>query len=293
MKSSKLWKIIWIVGIYAILAIILYLVILYKVKWEHKDLNTYLYFYDCSHSICTSTTHQDDYYSKTLCENNTCPYITDIINNNVILENETSSWIYNYIEAKTINNSYTNYRYIGNDTFVVTDASNNQGVIDLEGNILVELKYKHIDNYNNGFISYKENNLYGINTTDESYNIEANFENIVLINNTIFAGKKDNIYKIYEYNNLNDENNTDTYNYIYSYNDNILVIRDNKLDILDANLKSILLMKIDTSYNYTTEKERESLDIYTNEDFIFFKVYTNETDYTQYTYNISDKKITY
>lgn len=292
MKRSKLWKIIWMVGIYAILAIILYLVILYKVEWEHKDLNTYIYFYDCNNSLCTSTTNQDDYYSKTICEENTCPHIIDIIDNkNLILKKDNNSWIYNYIEGKTVNNDYKDYKHTRNNIFIVTNENNKQGVIDLEGNILVEFKYEYIDDFNNGFISYKENNLYGINTTDESHNINANFEKIVLINDDIFAAKKDNLYQIYEYNNLNTENNENTYNYIYSYNNVILVIKDNKIDILDSNLDSTLLMKIDTTYEYTIEKERESLDIYTNEDYIYFKVFINNNEYMQYKYNIEDKKI--
>ena len=44
MKKNNLWRVIWIVGIYAVLVLILYLVIMYKVKWEDKDLHKYLYF---------------------------------------------------------------------------------------------------------------------------------------------------------------------------------------------------------------------------------------------------------
>ena len=48
MKKTNIWKIIWLVGVYVILLFILYLVIIYKVKWEDKDLNRYLYFYNCN-----------------------------------------------------------------------------------------------------------------------------------------------------------------------------------------------------------------------------------------------------
>ena len=54
MRSSKIWRIIWIVGIYAVLVLILLLVIDYKVRWESKDLNTYLYFYNCNNNLCAS-----------------------------------------------------------------------------------------------------------------------------------------------------------------------------------------------------------------------------------------------
>ena len=64
MKNNSLWRVIWIVGIYAVLVSILYLVIIYKVKWENKDLNKYLYFYNCSGQICTSDISQNNFYSK-------------------------------------------------------------------------------------------------------------------------------------------------------------------------------------------------------------------------------------
>lgn len=292
MKSSKIWRIIWVIGIYAILSVILYLVILYKVEWEDKDLNTYLYFYDCNRSLCTSTTKPNNYYSKLECENESCPYITNIINDStIIIRNEEYSWIYNYIDGNTINNTYKEYRYIGNDMFVVSDVSNNQGVIDISSNVLVEPQYKYIDNYNNGYITYKENNMYGIDTTNKVYTIDANFEDIVLINDVIFAGKKDNLYKIYSYENIDNENNKDTYNYIYSYNDIIIAINNKKIDILTTDLKSTLLMKIDTFYEYTIEKERESLDFYTDEEFIYFKVFNNDNEYTKYKYNFKEKKL--
>ena len=111
MKSSKLWRIVWIVGIYAVLALILYLVIIYKVQWEYKDLNTYLYLYDCGHKLCTSTTVQEDYYNKILCEDDICPYIENIIGSNLILKKNDSSWIYNYISGDIVSNNYTDYRF--------------------------------------------------------------------------------------------------------------------------------------------------------------------------------------
>ena len=39
-KNINLWKIIWVVGIFAILLIILYLVVEYKVKYE--DFSNYI-----------------------------------------------------------------------------------------------------------------------------------------------------------------------------------------------------------------------------------------------------------
>ena len=281
MKSSKLWRIIWIVGIYVVLGLILYLVVIYKVEWEHKDLNTYLYLYDCNRELCTSTNVQDDYYSKILCEDDICPYIYDINGDDLILKRENKVWIYNYIDDEIIDDKYKDYRYIGNDMYVVLDNADNYGVIDGLGNILVELKYDYIDDYKDGFISYVKNNLYGIVSTDDVYNIDHNYEDVVLINDKIFAGMKENVYYLYSYNDV-DNDNANRYDYVYADDDVILVINNKKIDILDTNLNSTLLMKINTFYEYTVEKERDSLEIYSDGEYIYFKVFVNEFEYTDY-----------
>lgn len=289
-KSSKIWKIVWIGGIYVLLIVILYLIIVYKVEWEDKDLNTYLYIYDCGNDICTSTTSQDNYYNKVLCENDVCPYIDEIIDNNLILRTENNSWIYDYVQGKIIDNNYVNYRFIGNNMYVVNDDTGKYGIIDGSGLVLVDLKYDYIDDYKDGYISYIKNNLYGIANTDMEYNLEPVYEDIVLISDKIFAGKKENVYQLHSYQNVNDSN-SNKYDYVYSYNGVIFVINNKKVDILDTNLNSTLLMKIDCFYGYTTEKERDSLKIYSDNDNIYFRIYTSEEEYTEYTYSVKNKKL--
>lgn len=289
-RSSKIWKILWILGIYLILGIILYLVILYKVKWEYKDLNTYLYFYDCGHNLCSSDNNVSNYYSKVLCEDDICPYIQHINGNMLVLQNNNKSFIYNYIKGNVVNDKYNEYRYIGNDMYVVNDENFNYGIINSEGEILLDLKYKLIDEYTNGIISYIDNNLYGIVSVDGKYDIEPNYEDIVLINDKIFAGKKDNIYQIYSYNNEISDN-SNKYNFIYAYNDVIITFKDKKIDILNSNLNSILVMKIDSFYEYITEKEKGSLDIYCDGEYIYFDVFINENEFTSYKFDIKNKKL--
>ena len=289
-RSSKIWKILWILGIYLILGIILYLVILYKVKWEYKDLNTYLYFYDCGHNLCSSDNNVSKYYSKVLCEDDICPYIQHINGNMLVLQNNNKSFIYNYIKGNVVNDKYNEYRYIGNDMYVVNDENFNYGIINSEGEILLDLKYKLIDEYTNGIISYIDNNLYGIVSVDDKYDIEPNYEDIVLINDKIFAGKKDNIYQIYSYNNEISDN-SNKYNFIYAYNDVIITFKDKKIDILNSNLNSILVMKIDSFYEYITEKEKGSLDIYCDGEYIYFDVFINENEFTSYKFDIKNKKL--
>ena len=199
MKGSKIWKIVWIVGIYAILITILYLVILYKVEWEDKDLNTYLYFYDCNNNLCSTTNKINDYYNKVLCEDDNCPYIKEIIDNNVILEKNNRSYIYNYFSNKIINNSYVDYKYLENDLYIVSDNSSKQGIINEIGDIIVEPQYDYIANYRNNFISYKQGNLYGIENIEKNIKINAEYEDVVLINDNIYGAKSNGLYYIYYY----------------------------------------------------------------------------------------------
>ena len=72
-NKNNIWKIIWVVGIYAILVLILYLVVIYKVKWEDQDLSKHLYFYECSQELCTTENEIDNYYSYIKCKDNICP----------------------------------------------------------------------------------------------------------------------------------------------------------------------------------------------------------------------------
>lgn len=290
MKSSKIFKIVWVSGIYIILFLILYLVVLYKVEWEHKDLNTYLYLYNCGDDLCSSTTSVDNYYNKVLCEDDICPYIDTIIDNTLILKRQNKAWLYDYISGNVVNNNYNYYRYINDNKYVVANENNEYGVINSEGEVLVPLKYDYIDNYKNNIISYINNKKkYGIIRIDID-EIESKYDDVVLINDKIFAGKINNIYQLYSYDNPDTEN-SNKYNFVYSYGDVILVANNKKIDILNHNLKSILLMKIDSFYDYTTEKERASLMIRTDNNNIYFKVFTNENEYTEMIFDIKNKKI--
>lgn len=290
MKNIKVWRIVWMVAILATLSIILYLVVLYKVVWEHKDLNTYLYFYDCNGEVCSTTNKMDDYYNRVVCEDDVCPHIENIAGNSLILKNDSKSWIYNYIDGEIVNDNYIEYRYIGNDNYIVTTADNKQGIINIDGSIVFNPDYDKIMDYMDGFISYMLNGKYGIASTDGQHNIEAKFEDIVLLNTNSFAGRIDNVYQIYSYSDSANKG-TGNYDYVYQVNDVILVVNNNKIDILDANLKSTLLLKIDTFYSYTTEKERDSLNIYSDGENVYFRVFIDEYNYNSYVYGITNKKL--
>ena len=289
-KNTNWWKIVWIVGIYAILITILYLVVLYKVKWEHKDLNTYLYFYDCNRSLCTSTVSQDEYYTKVKCDDKLCPYITSVIDDSVILKNGNKTWIYNYIDGINIGEVYKDYKYVNNGTFIFTDNNNKQGVLTLTDGVVVQSKYDYIDNYKNGLISYKTEILFGIDSLDGNKTIEPMYQDIILINDELFAGKKENNYNLYSFDNTvaNDENK---YNYIYAYDNIIFVFANNKIDILNDDFDSLLLMKINTFYDYAEEQERDTLKFYFDGENILFDVFVSEDEYTTYKFSLTQKKL--
>lgn len=290
MKSSKVWKIIWVVGIYSILFTILYLVVLYKVEWEDKDLNTYLYFYDCSKNLCTSITRVDDYYSKIMCDDDNCPYIKEVISNNVILEKNNKSFIYDYINDRIVHDDYVNYRYLEDSFYVVTDDENMQGIINERGEIIISPQYDYIDDYHNNFVSYKKENLYGIDNYEKNIKIDAEFEDVVLINDSIYGAKNNGLYNIYYYKD-NSYDETKDYDYLASYGDVIFAVNDKKIDIMTVDLKSTLLMKINTFFEYKIEKERDSLNLHSDDEYIYFDVFISENEYTSYKYNIATKKL--
>ena len=175
--------------------------------------------------------------------------------------------------------------------FVVTDiTSNKEGIINLNGEILVDFKYDYIDNFDKELIAFKSNNLFGIDIVSGINKVEVNFEDIVLIDNEKYAGMKNNVYHIYSFID-NQPINSNTYDFISSLNDLIFVINNNKVDILTASLNSTILIKIDTFYSYRTEKERDSLNLYSDGDYIYFDIYNNEYEITSYKYDINNKKL--
>lgn len=290
MKKNNLWRIIWIVGIYAVLGLILYLIIDYKVKWEHLDLNKYLYFYNCSNNLCTTSQEIDKYYGKVICEDDTCPYIKEINDANyIVLSNGTVSWIYNYLDDKILNDSFRDYNYLGDNIYVVTNNEGKQGVMNTEGKILVDFIYEDILDFKDNLVAYKENNKYGIKGIDDNnVNIKPQYEDIVLINNKYFAYKENNKYNIVSYENME---TVKTYNYLSAIKGIIIVAENNKIDILNDELNSKLVMKIDSLYEYTREKERDSLNIMSDENFVYFDVVFEEESYKRYKYDILGNRL--
>ena len=287
-KKNNFWHLIWVIGVYAILILLLILIVEYKVNWENKDLNTYLYFYKCSGNLCTTNEKIDNYYSKIKCDNKTCPYIKEKYNSLVVLADNEKEYIFDYTTDHIINNSYQRYNFV-NDYLIVKNNENKYGVISIDGNVLVEPKYNKIIDYKNGYLAYSENAKIGIVNEETNINIKPAYESIVLIDDSIYAYLEDNKYYIASYDTELPINNT-TYDYVYSTNNVILTIKDKKIDILDSSLTSNLLLKIDTSYSYTEEKERESLNLHKEGNLLHFDVYGVEST-TAYIYDLKNNKL--
>ena len=183
MKGKNLWRIIWVVGIYAVLVLILFLVIRYKVRWEDKDLNKYLYIYNCGDTICSTEKKIDNYISSIICDNDNCPYIKEIHNNDLILTNDEKGYIFNLMDKKVINDNYKDYSFtIDDGVYIASNDENKYGVIDKEGKILVDFTYDKIINYNAGFILYEVDNKMGIDILDSDKKIAPTYDNIQLYN---------------------------------------------------------------------------------------------------------------
>lgn len=288
-KKNNLLHYAWLIGVYAILLVILMMVVEYKVKWENKDLSTYLYFYNCSNNLCTTTNPVGNYYSNILCNDNECPYIKEKENNIVILSLKNKDYVYDYINDKILNDTYNSYKFASN-SYIVKDNNDKYGIINREGEIIVEPKYNKIIDYKDGIIAYSENSLIGIENKDGNINIKPTYEDVMIISDSYYGYLENGIYYIADYNTevpLLDEK----YDYMYVTNNAILTVKDKKIAILDNNLKSKLLIKPNTFYSYKTERERNSLNVYRENNLLHFSVILDQNKITNYTYDITNSRL--
>ena len=290
MKKNNLLRISWIIGIYATLVLILYLVVLYKVKWEGRDFNTYLYFYNCSNELCTSTEEPETYYGQVVCNEDKCPHITSKNGEYLVLTNNDKQMLYNYKQDKIINEDYKEYKQTSDSNYIVVDESGESAVINIAGELIQEFTTKRLTDYKYGYSVYKENGRYGIMSEANDIYIEPGYEEIILINDSLYAYLEEEKYYIASYS-TEVPVNSRSYDYVIPVNNIILAFNEKQLDILDNNLQSKLLMRIDCSYSYKREKERDTLEIKQKDDFIFFSIYNGDSVYTNYLYDIKNNKL--
>lgn len=294
MKSKKkhlnnIWKIIWIIGIYATLLLIFGLVINYKVEWETKDLNRYLYFYNCSKTVCTSDIEQKDYYGKIKCEKNICPYIVEQNKNTLIINKNNKKILYDYLQNKIINDKYEDYYFINDELIAVKNDQNKYGIINITGSILSDLNHNKIIDYKNGYLIYEDKGKYGLTNIITSQELVKEYDEITFVDEKHVIVKQNQKYMIYNYNEKKDYNQK--YNYLYSVNGYILTFNNKKIDILDKNNKSVLIIKINSHYDYTTKQEQGSLKFRIEDNNLLFNVVNSDNKYVIHSFNLSTGKL--
>lgn len=291
MQSKKIWRIVWITSIYAVLITILYLVVIYKVKWEDKDLAKYLYFYDCGNGeLCTTDGVVKEYYSRIKCDNDLCPRIIDKRDNIVIIGNDNENYIYDYLNSITINDSYMRYRFTSQNGYYIAYNDNKYGVIDNNQSIIVKFEYDNINDYIDNIITYsKDNDMYIKDLSVDDYQNIIKYKNIYLFTKDKYIYLDDEGYHIANVKDGKLVNNT-IYDYIYPVNNVLLIVKNSELDIIDNNLKSKLSKKIKTYYTYTSGEEWSSLNIKISDNLLHF-VLENDTDKTNYVYDLKNNKL--
>lgn len=289
MKKINWWKLVWVLGIYIILGLILYLVIEYKVKWESLDTNKYLYFYDCDSNLCTSTTKVGSYYSRYIYKKDS-PYIISYDDETAIINDNGKYLVYDYKNDKVISKSYDWYKYLfyNGNTYFIIRGNNKVGIIDNQGSMVVNNIYDNIALENN-MLKVSNNSLYGLLDSDfniyldiEYQYVEVNGENVII--------EKDNKYSLLS---LSKEVIGSDYLYISKVdNSNYLVIdKDNKIDIVNNKLESNLIMIIDGSLDYSNTNNIDTLNIRFEDNIMLFDVLSSDKEGITYRYDIVSKKL--
>lgn len=289
MKKINWWKLVWVLGIYIILGLILYLVIEYKVKWESLDTNKYLYFYDCESNLCTSTTKVGSYYSRYIYKKDS-PYIISYDDETAIINDNGKYLVYDYKNDKVISKSYDWYKYLfyNGNTYFIIRGNNKVGIIDNQGSMVVNNIYDNIALENN-MLKVSNNSLYGLLDSDfniyldiEYQYVEVNGENVII--------EKDNKYSLLS---LSKEVIGSDYLYISKVDDsNYLVIdKDNKIDIVNNKLESNLIMIINGSLDYSNTNNIDTLNIRFEDNIMLFDVLSSDKEGITYRYDIVSKKL--
>ena len=171
MKKINIAKITWVTSLFLLLTVILITVMDYKINYQHKTKNV-LYFYDYDGTLSVTEVKNDNHllYSKYECGDELCPSLKKELDNTyVVLTIGNKNMLYNYKEGIIVNDSFDNYKYLNNKYFIVM-KNNNQGIIDLDNNLLVPALYEelgYIQNdtligYGMNYIVAKKNSKYGI-----------------------------------------------------------------------------------------------------------------------------------
>ncbi len=248
------YHVIWVVGLFLLLVVILAMVMTYKIRYEDSIYYKYLYFYDCNNDLCSSNSDKEiedksDIYSVYKYRDNT-PTFIKLDNDYVEILDNGKNVLYDYVRGERITVNYKDYKVIDNENilFIASNEDGKCGIIDKEGKVLLDFSYDLIkESYNEDMIVTKLGEKYGI----------IRFDNLELVLK-------------YEYDD------------IYIFDDVIVSIKDNVLNILNTNLEKFT--------NNISVSDVSKVSINLDGEILNIKI-DNENDFSEYKFNIKTKKM--
>lgn len=139
-KNINYFKIVWVTGLIAVLIYILLIVIRYKVYYEYVVGK--IYFYNCNDTLCYTNNRNEAgnniIYSEYKYQDK-IPKVTILTGNYVIINNKI---LYNYVTGNIISDQYDEYKILENN--IIVKLNNEYGVIDNEGNLLMEPTHSNL-----------------------------------------------------------------------------------------------------------------------------------------------------
>lgn len=162
-------------------------------------------------------------------DNEVYSYLIVCIDNNFSLINlETDEII---ILDGSITNIPDVYDYNGNilsDRYIITENNNKYGIINYEGEVLIENDYEYLKIVNSNTLIAKKDNKYGVININEDELIKFNYQDIINYSD-YFIAKKDNKYGVI------DKSETLIHNFEIDYvevlDNEVIVIKNNRLGI--------------------------------------------------------------
>ncbi|HHX33408.1 MAG TPA: hypothetical protein GX713_04210 [Mollicutes bacterium] len=230
----------------------------------------------------------------------------------VLLKDEDNVYLYDLIKDKKISSNYKDIKYILDEEekiklFKVTNHSDKDGIIDLNGTVLVNLNYEKLGKvHNDEFINYSyENNqiaaknskAWGVVALDSGAGlIDFQYEDIKLSPYERIAVKE--LDKWYLVDNVNKRLLFDSFDSIFIYEKYTIVILNKELYILDQDEK-VISNKIPTFYEIDPWGLSLINGVYTyiEEDILYILIDTpseedeEEIDLIKYYYNEDNKEI--
>ena len=250
---DNLYKIIWIVGMFLTLILILAMMMTYKIKYQDSIYYKYLYFYNCNDDIC-ATTKEKQIEDKSIIYSvykyrKKMPTFNKINNEYVKIYDNNDVVLYN-IHNKVLTKNYVDYSIINTNNTIFKAVTKDKlcGLINSNGKKITGLIYDDFKTYNNEVIAAIYKGKYGSITLD---------------------GKK--TYIEFEY------------DYIEIFDDIIITVKDNLLDIINTDKESLLSDKIEVA-------DVNNLSLNKDDNVINIKI-TNKDGFDEYKFDVVEKKL--